>query len=259
MGTDKYAYGSALKTVDPRAKLLLTSASIFICVISGSIACDIATVIFMCAISALAGGTRVRVFMRYMLAPCVFLLIGCLTIIVGRYPYQGDIILGCNFSGWYYGITRESVISGFSIAFRALGIIASVYFLVLNTPMTDLSWAMQRLRVPRLMLEIMDLMYRYIFVFMDTMKRIKTAQESRLGYSGMKKALNSAGTLWGAVFIRAFRKSDRLYAALEARGYMGSLSTIEREYDSGRRIYYFCALAVFIQLAAFILERMVLS
>ena len=39
-----------------------------------------------------------------------------------------------------------------------------MYFLSLNTPVTDLTMALERLHVPRLLVELMELIYRFIFV-----------------------------------------------------------------------------------------------
>ena len=80
----------------------------------------------------------------------------------------------------------------------------------------------------------MELIYRFIFVLTETASRIRLAQESRLGYQGLRRSLSSLGTLASMVFLRAWRKADRVYTALESRGYSGSLVTLSGGYRGGR-------------------------
>lgn len=87
--------------------------------------------------------------------------------------------------------------------------------------------------MPHLMVELMELIYRFIFVLTETASRIRLAQESRLGYQ-LRRSLSSLGTLASMVFLRAWRKADRVYTALESRGYSGSLVTLSGDYARGR-------------------------
>ena len=108
-----------------------------------------------------------------------------------------------------------------------------MYFLSLNTPVTDLTMALGRLHVPKLLVELMELIYRFIFVLAETASNIRTAQDSRLGYRGFRRSVSSLGMLASMVFLRAWRKADRIYTALESRGYTGSLTTLNDAYRPG--------------------------
>lgn len=63
-----------------------------------------------------------------------------------------------------------------------------MYFLALNTPVTDVTMALERMHVPHLLVELMELIYRFIFVLTETASRIRLAQESRLGYQGLRRS-----------------------------------------------------------------------
>ena len=60
------------------------------------------------------------------------------------------------------------------------------------------------------------------------------------------------------MFLRAWRKADRVYAALESRGYDGSLSTLPGDYRPGRGLYPLALAAAGVQLAVFWAERRLL-
>ena len=146
-----------------------------------------------------------------------------------------------------------------ALFFRALGAVGAMYFLALNTPVTDLTMCLGRLHVPRLLVELMELIYRFIFVLSETAGSIRTAQASRLGYQGLRRSLSSLGTMASLVFLRAWRRADRIYAALESRGYTGSLTTLPGDYAPGRGLYPLALAVAAGQLAVLFAERGVLG
>ncbi len=254
MGTDRYAYRSKLRRLDPIAKLALSSAAVIICLSCGGIWTGICTLIMMGALTTLWGGVRPRVFLRFLRFPLAFLIIGCVTIMVNRHPAGTPVLFGLPVGGAVWGVTSGSLLHGFGIICKSMGVIASVYFLTLNTPMTDLTFALRRLHVPQLLIELMDLIYRFIFVLSDTASSIRTAQQSRLGYTGFRRSITSLGTLASMVFLRAWSKGDHVYSALESRGYTGILLTLPEEYEKGTACYLAALAVVLVQLLCFFLE-----
>ena len=91
----------------------------------------------------------------------------------------------------------------------------------------------------------------------ETASNIRIAQESRLGYQGLGRSLSSMGTLISVVFLRAWRKADRVYTALESRGYANRLATLSGDYRPGRWLYPTAAGVALGQLLVFCLERRV--
>ena len=108
-----------------------------------------------------------------------------------------------------------------------------MYFLSLNSPVTELTMALEKLHVPKLLVELMELIDRFIFVLAETASNIRTAQDSRLGYQDFRRSVSSLGMRSSMVFLRAWRKPERSYTALESRGYTGSLTTLTDAYRPG--------------------------
>lgn len=257
IGTDKYSYHSALRHVQPQSKLLMAAVSIVLCLALDSVAVSLLTVGLMAAAICHMGKIPFRQFVHMMLLPIRFLLLATITIFVGRFAPETPQVLGIVVGAYRYGVSAVSALQGIQLFLRSLAAIASVYFLVLNTPMTDISWALGRMHVPPLFIQLMELVYRFIFVLYEVMHRIHVAQASRLGYHGLVRSYRSTGTLIAVVFARAYQKSNRISDALEARGYTGNLQTMEQEYESGVRVWVVCAGITVLQLFCFALERLV--
>lgn len=254
-GIDRYAYLSRLRRVDPIPKLFLACATAVCCLCCGGIAVGLSTVVLLGGLTVGLGGISPRALLRAYRAPLAFLIIGCLTIAVERRDAGSGMLLAVTLGGSLWGFSADSLRLAAGILCRALGVVAAMYFLAFDTPMTDLCLGLERLHVPKLFVELMELIYRFIFVLTDAAGRIRVAQESRLGYAGLRRSLDSTGTLASMVFLRAWKQGERVFSALESRGYTGSLSTLPGHYESGRGLYAWAAGAVAVQLFIFCLER----
>ncbi|MGE4353865.1 MAG: cobalt ECF transporter T component CbiQ [Oscillospiraceae bacterium] len=259
MGTDRYAYLSRLRRTDPIPKFWLSISALLVCLFCESISVGVFTLVFLSALSVFLGGQRPGVVLRFLKIPVVFLVIGCITIVFRPISGEDGALFSVRlFSRWLWGVTPDYLYMGAMVLFKAMGTISAMYFLSLNTPMTDLIAALERLHMPRLMIELMELIYRFIFVLSEAAERIHTAQESRLGYTGFKHGINSLGVLASMVFLRAWKRGDRVWSALESRGYTGSLKTLPQIYEKGNRLYAFAVGIALLQLAVLLLERRLL-
>ena len=111
----------------------------------------------------------------------------------------------------------------------ALSAVSSLYFLSLNTVMTDILCACRKLHFPSLLTELMLLIYRFIFVLFETASSITVSQQSRLGNRSFKTRIRSFGKLGSSLFILALKRSGALYDAMESRCYDGSIRVLSRE------------------------------
>ena len=257
MGTDRYAYQSRLRRVSPMPKLLLTAVSLVLCLCCDSIAVGLATLAGMGVLTRLLGGLSPRVYLHFLKIPLAFLLIGSITILIHSYPEGPAVLAAVPVGGRLWGFDAAALRQASTLFCKAMGAVACMYFLTLNTPVTDVTMALEKLRVPRLLVELMELIYRFIFVLSETASNIRIAQESRLGYQGLGRSLSSLGTLISVVFLRAWRKADRVYTALESRGYANRLATLSGDYRPGRWLYPTAAGVALGQLLVFCLERRV--
>ena len=74
---------------------------------------------------------------------------------------------------------------------------------------------------------ILSFMYRYIFVLVDEVMRMKQARDSR-NFGGRRLwQLRTIGNMIGTLFIRSYERGERVYAAMMARGFSGHTRTLE--------------------------------
>ena len=256
MGTDRYAYASRLRRVDAVPKLWLTLGPLVLCISCDSAAVGLVTLVLMGALTVALGGQKPAVLLRFLRLPLAFLAVGCLPIVLRPLPAgEGALWAAELFGRVRWGITAEYLRMGLMVVCKAMGAVAAMYFLSLNTPMTDLTQALGRLHVPKLLVELMELIYRFLFVFSDTARRIRVAQESRLGYQTPRRSLRSMGELVSSLFLRAWRQADRSYTALESRGYTGSLDTLPALRTPGRWLYGVLAAVAAVQILTWMAER----
>ena len=99
-------------------------------------------------------------------------------------------------------------------------------------PFPDLLLAMRALKVPRLLVAVFGLMWRYLFVLADEALRLMRARAARSGHSDQLGRRVGGGLTWrakvtggmaGNLFLRGFERSDRIYMAMLSRGYDGEV------------------------------------
>ena len=109
--------------------------------------------------------------------------------------------------------------------------------LAATTRFPDLLIALQQLRVPKLFVAIIGLMWRYLFVISEEVTRMLRARTSRSatelgshheGGTVFWRARVTGG-MAGSLFLLSLERSDRVYAAMLSRGYNGELPVSETQ------------------------------
>jgi cobalt/nickel transport system permease protein len=95
----------------------------------------------------------------------------------------------------------------------------SAALLSATTPFPALLRGLEALHVPRLLVLVAALMYRYLFVIAAEVGRMRRALLSR-GYRPSRPLHAApAGRIAGALFLRTYGRGERVYQAMLARGY----------------------------------------
>lgn len=236
LNTDTYAYASRLKTIDPMQKFIVAFLTLGVCLWADQLFVSIAVIVFMSGVAIFFGGAPLSVWLKLMIIPMSFLMIGIFTIAVNISRDVYSFLWAYSIAGYWVGISENGIREGVNLFFRVLGSVSCLYFLSLSTPMVDLLSVLRRLRLPKLMVEMMGLIYRFIFVLLETAGTMLTAQNSRLGYVNLKTGYRSMGSLVSVLFIRAYKRSNELYTSLEARGYDGEIKVLEESYENNRNL-----------------------
>ncbi len=229
---DKYAYSSKLKHTAPLKKLIFAMLALAVCLWADSVPVSVLVLFIMGWCTVYKGGTPVALFIKLMLVPVTFLIIGVLTIAINASGNKDIFLFSIAAFGTHLGVSQSGMQQAALLFFKSTGAVSCLYFLSLSTPIVDLLAVLRRLKVPKMMIELMGLIYRLIFVLLETADTIYTAQSSRLGYANLISAYRSLAVLASSLFIRAYKRSDELYTALESRGYDGELSVLEEPFET---------------------------
>ncbi len=122
-----------------------------------------------------------------------------------------------------------------SIAIKAWISVQASLLLAATTRFPDLLHAFQQIKVPQLFIAIVGLMWRYLYVMVDEVMRMLRARSSRsASIPGHRRTggpllwrARVTGGMAGSLFLRSIEHSERIYHAMLARGYDGSLPAIE--------------------------------
>lgn len=145
----------------------------------------------------------------------------------------GDTIFTVPALGWTASPQGFSAVGSIMLKSWLSVIVAIV--LTSTTRPVDLIRGLERLRLPRVLAATIFFMYRYLFVIGAEGQRLMRARDSRSAVSD--DVLHSGGSLlWrgkvlgnmvGSLFIRSFERSERIHAAMQARGYDGTIRFAE--------------------------------
>jgi cobalt/nickel transport system permease protein len=82
---------------------------------------------------------------------------------------------------------------------------------------------LEALRVPRLLVMIAAFMYRYLFVIVAEAGRMRAALASRAYRPRHALHAGAMGRVANAMFLRTYARGERVYLAMLARGYDGTM------------------------------------
>ncbi|MCI8559992.1 MAG: cobalt ECF transporter T component CbiQ [Dorea sp.] len=226
---DKLSYYSNLRHVNAAEKFTFSMLSLTACIVSRSIVIALLILSVTGILNVCKGGLPLSVYIRLMRIPVVFLVSGTLAIYINISKTPLDAF-AFPVGAYYITGSIRGLLKGTQLICTALSSVSCLYFLSLNTPMTDILNVLKRLHVPALILELMLLIYRYIFVIMHLASDITVSQNSRLGNIRLSTAGKSFAAMVSSVFIKSIRRSREIYDALEARCYDGTLQVLSEDY-----------------------------
>ena len=213
---DKLCYRSKLRYVSAAEKLLYAVSSLMICVLTRSYAAALIVFIANGILTVGKGKIPLSCYVRLLMIPIVFLIVGTGAVFLNLSKVPMDAF-AVPVGEIYITASRESAFWAVNLFITALAAVTCLYFLSLNTTMTDILGALRKMHMPRLLIELMMLIYRFVFILLHTASAIMTAQEARLGNRDYRTQLRAFGKMLTALFFISLRKANALYDAMEAR------------------------------------------
>ena len=122
-----------------------------------------------------------------------------------------------------------------SIGIKSWLSLQAAILLASTTPFPDLLLALRFLRVPKVLVSVVGLMWRYLFVLVDEVFRMSRARTSRSGIGedpgrrvggSLRWRAQVTGGMAGSLFLRSFERGERTYQAMLSRGYDGETRSL---------------------------------
>lgn len=229
MMIDKLAYSSKLRNKHPALKAAFAVGTLLICVGARSFIVSLMTLIIIGGLTVLSGRISFLRYLKLLSLPFGFLILGTAAIMVNITDHPLDLF-SLQVGTTYLAVSHHSLREGAVLAATALASVSCLYFLTLSTAMLDILNLLRRLHCPKLMVELMLLIYRYLFVVMDMAKAITVSQHCRLGNRDFRTELHSAGQLFAVLLIKSLKRSSLLFDAMESRCYDGEIRVLYEYY-----------------------------
>ncbi len=225
---DQYAYLSQLRNWNPRVKVGFAMLMLLLSIVANNLYVSVVIMLVMIYLIVIKGRLSVHDYIAVMTIPIIFLVLGSIAIVFGFARVEvGDYAI--RLANIYIYTTKENLHVVINLWGKALAAISAMYMMTLTTPSGEIISVLSSLKVPKLMIQLMYLIYRYIFIIMDAQCRMKNSAQSRLGYCDYKTACYSFGSIASNLLLVSLRKASMYYDAMESRCYDGTLAFLDEE------------------------------
>lgn len=138
----------------------------------------------------------------------------------------GRPMVEVGYAGLVARVTVEGAYKAVQFTFRIWICVASLILLVLTTKFSRLIQAMKNFKLPNVFITMTAITYRFIFLFINEAYRMALAKESRtVAKEPRMRAIRSFANMITTLFIRSYERGERVYLAMIARGYSGTVKS----------------------------------
>ncbi|GAB4311999.1 MAG: cobalt ECF transporter T component CbiQ [Methanobacteriaceae archaeon] len=216
---ESYAYNNGLKDISPQIKILFAFVTLIVSLIAVSPVVPLIIAFFIFLLLFFEAKIPLSIYLKFLSIPLLFGFFNIIFMTLFFGVSEPWFSLGfLNLVAYKDGFNL-----GLLVFSRMIGGFSCMVFLILTTPVSELLFLAESFKVPKIVTEISLLMYRYIFVFLEEAETMYHAQETRCGYSSIKKSFKSLGLLISNLFIRSWIRGDAIYLSMQSRGYNGSI------------------------------------
>jgi len=118
----------------------------------------------------------------------------------------------------------------YSLVFIAIKAWLSFLVLILLSSTTKYQMilkALEKLKMPKILIMILNFMYRYIFVFIDEFERMNRARKLRSYNESLISQFKILGYIVAILYLRAYERAEKVYLSMVMRGFDGEIKAID--------------------------------
>lgn len=207
---------------DPRFKIVGLIVFIFLVVSLQRlpfVAAALGVAVSVVAVARLPWGRSLRRIMAMNGFLAMFLIVMPLTALVRP---DDTLIVFAGIDNWPFnlrGLDLALVIIG-----KAWTVALLMEPLLATAPLAATLAGLSRLGIPARVGELLLITHRYIHVFADELQRMRNGMNARAFRPGHRlDTLKDYGNFVGMLLVRSFERTHRVYEAMQARGYSGTM------------------------------------
>ncbi|MCL2136213.1 MAG: cobalt ECF transporter T component CbiQ [Coriobacteriia bacterium] len=213
---DVVAQFSKLRFVNATLKI----ATLFILTILGVVSRQPLTgaylMLVMLVLAVFVGGMKLHEYVQILALPLSFLLVGGLALLFELQAEPTGLINVYAFGVWLT-VSAEAQANTLLVVSRALGALSCLLLIGMSTPMSDIINTLRRMHLPELIIDLMYLIYRYIFILLALHHEMFDAAKSRLGMSDYRSSLRTTSYIYANLLARSHQLASTNYDAMESR------------------------------------------
>jgi cobalt/nickel transport system permease protein len=225
MQIDTLAYTNRLRHLPPSHKLGFAGLALALAY-AAPVAIQVLIALWLGVWIVVYAGVPIGTYLKLLALPMGFLLTSLPAIVLGFGEGGADVAWGLPMvydpiGNHFIYISLQGLQQALTLGARSLAVTSCVFFIMLTIPFVDLLDILRRCKVPTLLIELMLLMYRFIFTLLRTSQQLWIAQHSRNGYRTGKLGLRSVGILAGQLLQRSLINYRQVSLSLASRGFTG--------------------------------------
>ncbi|WP_077867069.1 cobalt ECF transporter T component CbiQ [Clostridium saccharobutylicum] len=225
---DFYAYASKIRQWNAAFKVYLSVLTLILCIVLDNPYVSVAVIIAMAYLTVIKGGIPITEYLSILAIPITFILISTFTVAIdfSKQPIgQYNMHLGL----FYIFTSQEQLKKMAFLILKIFAAISALQMMTLSTPSSEIIYVLRNLHVPKIIVELMSLIYRYIFILMNVCTKMKNSARSRQGYCDFKTSCYTFGRIASNMLIISLKKANDYYDVMEARCYDGDLVFLEED------------------------------
>ena len=250
---DLYAFHSKLKPINPEYKLICALITLILTIIFNNIYVSAYVLLGMFFISVKLGGTPFNEYLSILMAPLSFIILAAIGIALGfSFDYFGEFYI--KIGSLYIYTSKEQLIETAKLIIKVLACISVMQSLILSTMPYEIINALRNMHMPKLIVELMNLIYRFIFILIESYANMYNSALSRLGYHNLKASFISFGNIASNILVVSLKKANAYYTAMEARCFDGDLNFLQEEKKLSKKHLIIAALYILSMFAIWIVS-----
>ncbi|MGG1660656.1 cobalt ECF transporter T component CbiQ [Brevibacillus sp. NRS-1366] len=227
---DSLSYQNQLRHLPPEHKLLFGSVLLLLVLLGHWL---VQMLVFIWIGVWVVGYARipVRSYLLFLLLSLSFFVAGLPALLIdwikmGVATPSVEVLVSWKLGSYLFYVSPTAVNKVAVLFWRTMASLSCFSLILFTVPFAEILQVLRRIGIPSILTDLLMIMYRFIFVLLQTSYQLWIAQRSRGGHQGFKAMLRDVGMLATQLFVRAMRKYEALYKGMAARGFSDSFDVL---------------------------------